>query len=204
MRRLLATILIALLSLLSGLVHAQFSAAQLVTDARSQIGVTTRYDASYQTLGYPNGDVAISGGVCTDVVIRSLRHQGIDLQQLLHEDMRRNFAEYPKLWQLKRADKNIDHRRVPNLQRYFLRQGWALKLPDSAQARAVDAFVPGDLVTWMLPGNLPHIGIISDQKARLGGQYLVLHNVGQGAQEQDSLTSWPLTGHFRVPSNRAK
>ena len=200
MRRAIAIILITL----SSWAHAQFSAAQLVSDARGQIGVTTRYDASYQKLDYPNGDVPISGGVCTDVVIRSLRHQGFDLQQLLHEDMRLHFAKYPKLWQLKGPDKNIDHRRVPNLQRYFTKRGWALKLPDSAGARAVDAFMPGDLVTWMLPGNLPHIGIISDKKTFFGGNYLVLHNVGLGTQEEDALASWPQTGHFRVPANTAK
>lgn len=200
MHRAIAIILITT----SSWAQAQFSAAKLVSDTRSQIGVTTRYDASYQKLDYPNGDVAIGGGVCTDVVIRGLRHQGFDLQQLLHVDMRAHFAQYPKLWRLKGPDKNIDHRRVPNLQRYFTRQGWALKLPDSAAARAVDTFMPGDLVTWMLPGNLPHIGIVSDKKAFFGSNYWVLHNVGQGTQEQDVLASWPQIGHFRVPANTAK
>ena len=196
--------IIIIMIALSALAHAQFSGTQLISAARKQIGVTTGYDARYQRLDYPNGDVAISSGVCTDVVIRGLRHQNIDLQQLVHEDMRAHFAEYPKLWQLKRADKNIDHRRVPNLQNYFTRRGWALKLPVSAQARAADEFVPGDLVTWMLPGNLPHIGIVSDKKASADGNYLVLHNVGQGTQEEDALESWPQTGHFRVPSNKPK
>ncbi len=204
MRHVLAIILIALSNLVASLAQAQFSPAQLVRAARSQIGVTTRYDASYQKLDYPNGDVAIGGGVCTDVLIRALRLQSIDLQRLLHEDMRAHFADYPKLWQLKRPDKNIDHRRVPNLQRYFTRQGWTLKLPDSARAQAVDAFLPGDIVTWMLPGNLPHIGIISDKKTFFTSTYLVLHNVGLGTQEEDALANWPQTGHFRVPSNRPK
>ncbi len=200
MRRAIILMLLAL----SALAHAQFSAIQLIGAAREQIGVTTGYDARYQRLDYPNGDVPITSGVCTDVVIRGLRHQNIDLQQLVHEDMRAHFSEYPKLWQLKSPDKNIDHRRVPNLQRYFTRRGWALKLPVSAHARAVDRFTPGDLVTWMLPGNLPHIGIISDKKTSAGGDYLVLHNVGQGTQEEDALESWPQTGHFRVPSNKPK
>jgi len=200
MWRAITIILIAL----SALAHAQFSASVLVSAARSQIGITTGYDPRYQRLDYPNGDVLISSGVCTDVVIRGLRHQNINLQQLVHEDMRAHFAEYPKLWQLKRPDKNIDHRRVPNLQRYFIRQGWALKLPSNKQAHAVDMFMPGDLVTWMLPGNLPHIGIISDKKTFFGNRYLVLHNVGQGTQEEDALGSWPQTGHFRVPPNKSQ
>lgn len=205
MRSVVTVILFVLTSVaLSRVAHAEFSAAVLIRDARSQIGVTTGYDARYQTLDYPNGDVAISGGVCTDVVIRALRRQGIDLQQLLHEDMRMHFAEYPTLWHLKGPDKNIDHRRVPNLQRYFSRRGWALKLPASAHAQAADTFMPGDFVTWMLPGNLPHIGIVSDKKTFFGGNYWVLHNVGQGAQEEDVLAAWPQTGHYRVSANTPK
>lgn len=197
----LRCVITIILFALSTLLHAQFSATQLLSDVRSQIGVTTGYDARYQQLAYPDGDIPISNGVCTDVVIRGLRHQNIDLQQLVHEDMRANFSEYPKLWQLKRADKNIDHRRVPNLQRYFKRRGWALKLDAKTPATAVGNFMPGDLVTWMLPGNLPHIGIISDKKGSTGSNYWVLHNVGQGTQEQDVLTEWPLTGHFRIAPN---
>jgi uncharacterized protein len=177
---------------------AKFSADQLITSARAQIGVTTRYDASYRKLKYPGGDVPIEGGVCTDVVIRALRGQGVDLQQLVHVDMQKHFDLYPKNWGLKRPDAHIDHRRVPNLQRYFSRRGWALKLPNDAKKRAVDALQPGDLVTWMLPGNLPHIGIVSDQRGFFSGRYLILHNVGRGTQEEDVLEAWPQTGHYRL------
>ncbi len=199
-RRLSSLILVVMFHLLGAAVTfaAEFEPAQLILNARSQIGVTVRYDPSYRQLEYPNGDVPIAGGVCTDVVIRSLRGQKLDLQQLLHEDMRKHFADYPKNWGLKRADANIDHRRVPNLQRYFTRQGWALKLPTAPKHRAIDEFQPGDLVTWMLPGNLPHIGIVSDQTTLFSGRYLVLHNVGRGTQEEDALEAWPQTGHFRV------
>jgi uncharacterized protein len=175
-----------------------FSAKQLVLIARAQIGVTTGYDPSYRRLKYPGGDVPMASGVCTDVVIRALRTQGIDLQQLVHVDMQKHFAQYPKIWGLKRPDAHIDHRRVPNLQRYFVRRGWALKSANAAKKRAEDALQPGDLITWMLPGNLPHIGIVSDQRSLWSGRFLVLHNVGRGTQEEDVLEDWPQTGHYRI------
>lgn len=179
---------------------AEFSAPRLLDSARAQIGVTLGYDPSYQRLAYPGGDVPMASGVCTDVVIRALRAQGIDLQQLVHEDMRANFSLYPKRWALKRPDRNIDHRRVPNLQRYFERRTWQLPLPKTPNAIEAQLHA-GDLLTWMLPGNLPHIGIVSDQKAASGAP-LIIHNVGAGTQEQHVLYAWPLTGHYRVKNKK--
>lgn len=166
-------------------------ALKLVRAARAQIGVTTRYDGAYRRIRYPMGDVPAQAGVCTDVVVRAWRAQGVDLQQLVHEDMRRAWHAYPKLWGLKRPDTNIDHRRVPNLAVFFRRRGQSL--PASRQP---EDYRPGDMVTWMLPGNLPHIGIISDRKSA-SGTPLVIHNVGAGTQEEDALLRWPVTGHYR-------
>ena len=165
-------------------------ALKLVRAARAQIGVTTRYDGAYRRIRYPMGDVPVQAGVCTDVVVRAWRAQGVDLQQLVHEDMRRAWSAYPKLWGLKRPDTNIDHRRVPNLAVFFRRRGQSL--PASRQP---GDYRPGDMVTWMLPGNLPHIGIISDRKSASGAP-LVIHNVGAGTQEEDALLRWPVTGHY--------
>jgi uncharacterized protein YijF (DUF1287 family) len=81
------------------------------------------YDPSYFQLDYPNGDVPQDKGVCTDVVIRAYRKIGIDLQKEVHEDMKSNFSKYPKIWGLTKPDKNIDHRRVPNLMTFFTRHG---------------------------------------------------------------------------------
>ena len=164
----------------------------LVTAARKQIGVTVSYDPAYVRLPYPGGDVPESRGVCTDVVIRALRTQRIDLQQRVHEDMRAHFAKYPQKWGLRGPDSNIDHRRVPNLQTWFERQGWSLPIT----SRAAD-YRAGDLVTWMLPGNLPHIGIVSDRKTMLGGTPLVVHNIGRGTREEDILFDHKVTGHYR-------
>ena len=167
------------------------AAQDLVTAARAQIGVTVSYSPRYEKLAYPNGDVAPERGVCTDVVIRAYRKQGIDLQTLVHEDMGRAWDAYPKLWQLKARDSNIDHRRVPNLQTFFTRQGGAL--PVSRDGRD---YRPGDIVTWRLPGNLPHIGIVSDQRSWTGVP-MVIHNIGAGAREENTLFAYPVTGHYR-------
>lgn len=165
----------------------------VVAAARSQVGVTLHYDPAYVVLTYPGGDVPKDRGVCTDVVIRSLREAlKLDLQVAVHEDMQAHFGAYSKQWGLSRPDKNIDHRRVPNLRTYFARH--EIELPASKEA---DAYAAGDIVTCVLPGNLPHIMIVSDKKSA-SGIPLVIHNIGRGAQEEDSLFNYPLTGHYRL------
>ena len=164
---------------------------QLVRDARTQIGVTLGYDPVYRRLDYPGGDVPIGTGVCTDVVIRALRQQGLDLQQMVHEDMRAHFSLYPRNWGLQRPDRNIDHRRVPNLMTWFRRQGLALEVSD----KPVD-YQAGDIVTWDLGRGLTHIGIVSDRTSPAGVP-LVLHNIGRGTQEEDILFGFAITGHYR-------
>jgi len=164
----------------------------VVAAARAQIGVTVRYDPAYVVLPYPDGDVPQDRGVCTDVVIRALRAEHIDLQQRVHEDMRAHFERYPKRWGLRAPDANIDHRRVPNLQVWFDRQGWALPVTDRK-----DDYRPGDIVTWTLPGNLDHIGIVSDRRTTFTRTPLILHNIGRGSREDDILFAYPITGHYR-------
>lgn len=190
------SVIAALLLLIGSLgAYAQASpgSAKLIAAARSQVGVTVTYDPAYVVLAYPKGDVPQDRGVCTDVVIRALRaSNGLDLQKALHEDMKAGFSAYPKNWGLSRPDKNIDHRRVPNLQTYFKRHAKSLPVSD----KPAD-FQPGDIVTSMLPGNLPHIMIVSDRSTSEGTP-LVIHNIGRGAQEEDSLFRYPLTGHYRL------
>jgi uncharacterized protein len=172
---------------------AQSPTEKLLQSARSQIGRTIDYDGSYHVLPYPGGDVPLRQGVCTDVVIRAYRALEIDLQKLVHEDMRAHFELYPsrKIWGLTHPDSNIDHRRVPNLQKFFERQGKAFGISGS------EALRPGDLLTWELPGALPHIGIVSDRKALDGSQYLIIHNIGRGTKEEEVLGMFKLTGHYR-------
>ncbi len=165
---------------------------KLLTAARGQIGITTLYDPAYVRLSFPGGDVARERGVCTDVVVRAYRDAfGIDLQKLLNVDMKKHFSLYPTRWGLKQPDRNIDHRRVPNLQVYFTRHGNALSV-----SKKPDDYQPGDLVTMNLPGNLPHICIVSDERTEVGVP-LVIHNIGQGTVTQDILFSFDISGHYR-------
>ena len=188
-------LLLALVCLLASPASGQDGDRErLLAAAHAQQGVTRHYDGSYVALGYPGGDVPADRGVCTDVVIRALRATGLDLQKAVHEDMRRNFAAYPPLWGLRRPDRNIDHRRVPNLETWLRRAGHALPV----SSRAAD-YQPGDLVSWRLPGGLPHIGVVSDRRAADGsGRRLVVHNIGAGVQVEDVLLAWAPVGHFRV------
>lgn len=188
---------IALAALLLGMgytcAQAQTMAEKLNKAAllRTQSQVT--YDGRYVRIAYPNGDVPAGTGVCTDVVVRSYRKLGIDLQQLVHEDMKRNFSRYPsrRIWGLTRPDSNIDHRRVPNLRAFFKRHGKLLAVSQQAAN-----YLPGDLVTWRLPNKLPHIGIVTDRITASGAPGIV-HNIGQGPKLEDVLFSWQITGHYR-------
>jgi uncharacterized protein len=179
--------------------HAQPTQSQqnsLISAARARTHKVEVYDGSYRVIGYPNGDVDDGLGVCSDLVIRSYRAIDIDLQVLVHEDMKAHFDQYPKRWNLKKPDSNIDHRRVPNLQKFFERHRAAL----AVSTNEAD-YKPGDLVTWVLPGNLPHIGLVSDQMVAGTLRPQVLHNIGRGPEEEDSLFKYPITGHYRFRLN---
>ena len=167
---------------------------RIVQAARAQVGDV--YDASYCTLTYPNGDPPRGTGACTDVVIRSLRADNIDLQTLVHEDMARHWDRYPHRWGLARPDPNIDHRRVPNLAVFFTRHGRVL--PCAVSVSTLPTWQPGDIVAWKLPPNTDHIGVVSDRRDAQGVP-LVIHNMSRCA-EQDALTAWPIVGHYRYPA----
>ncbi|PAR96325.1 DUF1287 domain-containing protein [Vibrio cholerae] len=182
------------LVLLSASVSAGNSLSDLVDAAKERTTHTVIYDGSYIKIAYPNGDVPPSIGVCTDVIIRSYRKLGVDLQVLIHEDMRDNFSLYPsnRIWGLSKPDRNIDHRRVPNLQIFFKRHGQSLLISDEGLA-----YKAGDIVTWMLPGNLPHIGIVTNDLSQDGKRPLIVHNIGSGPVLEDMLFDFKITGHFR-------
>lgn len=187
--------LLLVFSMLSAVLVAQETeslGSKISTGARQQIGVTTSYDPSYVKLTYPGGDVPAHTGVCTDVVVRALRTTGIDLQKEVHEDMQKNFSLYPQNWGLKTPDKNIDHRRVPNLMRYFERKHIAV----SEKWADPEKYLPGDIVTWRLEGGLLHIGVVSEKKS--AKTPLMIHNIGQGAKEENVLFAYTVIGHYRI------
>ena len=166
---------------------------KLVIDgANDQVGKTTSYDPSYQKIDYPNGDVLIETGVCSDVVVRAFRKAGIDLQKEVHEDMKGNFSAYPTKWGLTGTDANIDHRRVPNLQTFFARKGKSQPTTGSS-----DTFLPGDIVTWDLGGGVDHVGMVTTVWYKPSQRYLIVHNIGAGTRMEDVLFAWKITGHYR-------
>lgn len=180
------------LLLLAGPARADGDLERLLVAAHAQVGVTLLYAPAYVRLDYPGGDLPADRGVCSDVLIRALRAVGVDLQVDVHRDMQTHFSAYPDHWGLTRPDANIDHRRVPNLERYFERIGKSLPLSrDPADFRA------GDFVSWRLDGGQPHIGIVSNRRNVDGRRPLIVHNIGSGAQLEDVLFEWKMNGHFR-------
>ena len=169
------------------------SALMVVAAAKAQIGVTVVYDPSYVRLAYPGGDVAIDRGVCTDVLIRAYRAIGIDLQVEVHIDMVKHFANYPRTG-LRKPDSNIDHRRVRNLATYFTRRGAAVP-----QTLDPADYLAGDIVMWDV-GGLAHTGLVADTTEPGTSRHLIVHNIGDGAQMEDILFAFPMTGHFRYPA----
>lgn len=172
---------------------AQNQFAQKLSDAAISLTKDkVTYDPAYFSLKYPNGDVPADKGVCTDVVIRAYRKLGIDLQEEVHKDMKANFSKYPKKWGLKRPDSNIDHRRVPNLDVFFSRFG-------TVKTKSYEAkdYAPGDIVSWLLPGNLTHIGIVVNKKSADGKRYMIVHNIGGGQVMEDVLFAYTITGHYQ-------
>jgi uncharacterized protein len=166
---------------------------QLVAYAVAQHGITTTYDATYQKLSYPGGDVPVDRGACTDVVIRAFRKADIDLQREVHVDMLEHFELYPQKWGLAKPDSNIDHRRVPNLQTFFTRQGKDLQVTQSAAD-----YLPGDVVSWKLSmTGLDHVGVVTNLWSSSRGRYMMAHNIGAGVQIEDVLFAWQITGHYR-------
>lgn len=159
--------------------------------AISIIDNTIIYDGSYYSISYPGGDVDAGKGVCTDVIVRSYRKLGIDLQELVHKDMQSNFAKYPQLWGRRSPDTNIDHRRVPNLARFFERHGESYPVSHKAED-----YRPGDIVTWILSNNLTHIGVVVNEKSADRKRFLIVHNIGGGQVLADCLFAYKLTGHY--------
>ncbi len=189
-----STILISEKQEISSIENPNSFAEKLSNAAIQIIDKEVVYTPDYVKLKYPNGDVPAKTGVCTDVIIRAYRKLNIDLQKEVHEDMLANFTKYPNLkkWGLKTTDKNIDHRRVPNLEVFFGRKGKTLSITQNA-----NNYKTGEIVTWMIHDKLPHIGIITHLKSEDGKRNLIVHNIGGGQVLDDCLFSYTIVGHFQ-------
>jgi uncharacterized protein YijF (DUF1287 family) len=187
------TLIFIFLSLVLNNVICQDSYSDRLSNAALELTMQfVDYDPSYFNIVYPNGDVPIDKGVCTDVIIRAYRKLGIDLQKEVHEDMKANFSKYPKIWGLSGPDKNIDHRRVPNLMVFFTRHGTVKPITNNASD-----YLPGDMVCWNLGGAVTHIGIVVNRKSTDGKRYLIVHNIGGGQVLADCLFEFKIIGHYQ-------
>ena len=181
-----------LLTLFINLSFSQTKKDKLSTAAIEITKDNVIYDSSYFSIDYPNGDVPKRKGVCTDVIIRAYRKLGIDLQKEVHEDMKSNFNLYPEIWGLKRTDKNIDHRRVPNLMTFFSRKGIVKSITKNPED-----YIPGDIICWNLGGAITHTGIVVNKKSSDNKRFLIVHNIGSGQVLEDCLFSFKIIGHYR-------
>jgi len=186
------TLLFTIVFLAIQLSFAQDFFQQVSACALEIVDNTIIYDPAYFSIAYPNGDIPSNKGVCTDVVIRTYRKMGIDLQKEVHEDMKQNFNLYPKTWGLKRTDTNIDHRRVPNLMTFFKRHHAEKPITTNAKD-----YLPGDVVCWSLGGAITHIGIVTHQKSHDKQRNLIVHNIGSGQVAEDVLFEYTIIGHYR-------
>ena len=186
-------IILIILILISSLTYGQEISIKNLSDAALELTQQeVTYDPSYFSIGYPNGDIPSNKGVCTDVVIRAYRKTGVDLQKEVHEDMKLNFNLYPKNWGLKSTDKNIDHRRVPNLMKFFERNGTV-----KVKSTNPKDYIPGDIICWNLSGGITHIGIVVDKKSFDKNRYLIVHNIGGGQVLEDCMFDYKIIGHYR-------
>lgn len=188
------TIAVCILFIISSFrITAQTDFYSRLSDAAIELTYqSVAYDPSYFSISYPNGDIPANLGVCTDVIIRAYRKLGIDLQKEVHKDMKSNFNLYPKNWNMNKPDRNIDHRRVPNLMTFFSRFGEALVISNKAED-----YSPGDIVCWNLSGGITHIGFVVNKKSRNGKRYLIVHNIGAGQVLEDCLFDFKIIGHYR-------
>lgn len=168
----------------------------LIDAAIARTHKDVKYTSKYIPIAYPGGDIPDNLGVCSDLIIRAYRNGlNVDLQKLVHEDMLANFDVYPNHWGLNKPDKNIDHRRVPNLQVFFSRYADVLPI-----TKNILDYAPGDIVTWNLNaprGFVPHIGIVSDQTSEDGKRLLVIHNINHGPVIDDMIFMYDIIGHYR-------
>ena len=175
--------------------EAEGFGSKLAAEALRYSARDVSYDPSYYKISYPEGDVPAGRGVAADLVVRCYRSLGMDLQEKVHEDMEANFRLYPQLWAAATTDQNIDHRRVPNLQRYFSREGETL-----VTSRNAGDYEVGDIVVWALSNAEAHVGIVVPGPMGEGSApWVVHHPSGGGVKWENALFSYQIVGHFRYP-----
>ena len=178
-------------SLISRMMTAPSTGERLAAAALQQTKSHVSFDNSYRVIAFPGGDIPSDRGYGPDVIVRGYRVLGIDLQRLVHEDITANFKAYPDIFKAVKPDPNIDHRRVPNLERFFKRHGE--ELPASRDARD---YAVGDVVVWRV-GEEKHMGIVAPGPGERSEERWAVHNLDRGPVWEDCLFDFEPVGHYR-------
>ena len=157
----------------------------ILNNLRTYIAKKPKYKSKYYETGYPDDEY----GVCTDVVANGLKDAGYDLKELVNEDIINNKEKY----NIEVIDKNIDFRRVRNLDVYLKNNSISLT-KDLSQ---IEEWQGGDIIVFK-----DHIGIISDKRNRKGIPFLIHHaNPMQINYEENVLELYGqeyIIGHYRI------
>ena len=155
----------------------------IINNTRKYIDTKPKYQSKYYATGYPDDEF----GVCTDVVAFSLKDSGYDLMDLVYNHVKEN----RELYNIDTIDKNIDFRRVVNLDVYF--KNTAIVLTNDINK--IDEWQGGDIVVFK-----KHIGIVSDKRNKNGVPFIIHHaNPYQVHYEEDILEQRDdIIGHYRI------
>ena len=157
----------------------------ILNNVRTYIAKKPKYKSKYYETGYPDDEY----GVCTDVVANGLKDAGYDLKELVNEDIINNKEKY----NIEVIDKNIDFRRVRNLDIYLKNNSISL----TKELSQIEEWQGGDIIVFK-----DHIGIISDKRNKKGIPFLIHHaNPIQVNYEEDVLELYGqdyIIGHYRI------
>lgn len=156
----------------------------ILKNVRDYIATNPQYKSKYYASGYPDDEY----GVCTDVVAFGLKNAGYDIMMLLNQHIKEN----RDLYNIDVVDKNIDFRRVKNLDIYFKHNVINL----TTDIKAIEEWQGGDIVVFK-----KHIGIVSDKRNKKGIPFIIHHaNPYQISYEEDILNRYreDIIGHYRI------
>ena len=179
----------------------------IMLDAKKQLGNPAKNISleEGETNYYQGGDPPEDLADCTDIIVRAFFEAGFSLKDLVYEDIKENFGQYPikEIWNRSFCDPNIDYRRIQNLEIFFNRNARDLDiLFNASDEQNLNSWLPGDVVFFDMDrdGYSDNVGIISDNTTRDGVPKVVYNYKDPGyTVEKDILKEKIITGHYRFP-----
>lgn len=154
---------------------------------------------------FQGGDPPEGLAYCTDIIARAFLEAGFNLREMVYEDIKDNFDQYPirEIWGQTVPDPNIDYRRIQNLEIFFNRNAKDLDiLFNASDEQNLNSWLPGDVVFFDMDrdGYSDNVGIISDNTTRDGVPKVIYNYIDPGyTVEKDILKEKIITGHYRFP-----